>query len=734
MKNKHLKIKRIKPHKNYVLKISTFLSNKYEFSFKATEVKHSGINKKRFGFKLFRQKSLGLKFKIRNIKEKNTNKKEEVDVLNFGITSDLDGRKEFIKKYKAFFNECYFLITHLGSAKYFEQERNVFKHLYPEGLYRFLNELNGVKAFIIQEFGLEIAEPNYLADVLSPVILKNGYYLPYIIFCHIFYGKTEKIVKNLFSKLIPNFLTDFKMIGTSIFRLQEATVYNYRKIFEFGHVMCLDFDEIDSYDKFTDIGNFMESNTIHLNNIWDNSKLLNGRFKRLMWIFDEIWKILREVLFLKINDINFEKIESLGKKINLFFRAFNFYDSIKKNCEYLVKLCDNKSKRKILNHFEDLFKENRFNILFSWEEKTIYIGWRINNIESRYIGSHDKSELFKYQLFPVLIFLSVLCQFSSEENPNSLRNFKSNLLRAFQNLFPKKNICLGDYGKKIDFDVFFKSFYKCIKCKRKTDCKEERNGKNLFKLKCLKEKEQQYLEIPEDYYEEKENENLEAEIELKKEQSIKEKRLENKFETLLKNRDFNGLIEFINRKNKYDTPYKEEYFDLFKEHLSVEYVQKIIFLYFFYPTFIRRSSTFENLCSTVLKLVTLKIKDYDVKYLLKFIEALKNIFKFNNSRKILRDFDSRSFKIQGQLLRIILKLCLFICQYHQNFDEIQFESFFNNLKGIMTSLPDKFNMAIRNTFYYNFKYIRDKENQLEFFKNLFLSTKFKLFRVFNDIN
>lgn len=64
------------------------------------------------------------------------------------------------------------------------------------------------------------------------------------------------------------------------------------------------------------------------------------------------------------------------------------------------------------------------------------------------------------------------------------------LLNNFRVLFPEKNIYLGEYGKIIDFRIFFDPYGKneywrkkeCKKCGNSSDCKDIRDGKFLFIL------------------------------------------------------------------------------------------------------------------------------------------------------------------------------------------------------------------------------------------------------------
>ena len=275
------------------------------------------------------------------------------------------------------------------------------KHLYIEGLIRLINMLN-TKAFVIQEFGLEMKSSKKLAKLLTKVIFKNGYYFPYILFNFKTSKNTKEIQNYLFPLLLSIFLTNFEKKQVREFGTHTSMDYNYEKLFEFSQTLVLDLDSA----RIDNVNNQIEHTLLY--NIWEKEDLPLEQVNTIMEVFNEIWIHLRKYFYLGVNPLNHSKIEELAFKIDKFFPEDQFYKSIKTCSTILIDLCSKEAKKEILEYFEDLFKSKDFLYPSELENETIIIFWRLNTIEPKYISISHVTNLSKLQIFPMLIFLSLL--------------------------------------------------------------------------------------------------------------------------------------------------------------------------------------------------------------------------------------------------------------------------------------------------------------------------------------
>ncbi len=729
MKNENFYVKRIRIGKKYVLKtIKRYPNLKYELSFTAYKVHHTGIKK--------RQKTIGLIFEIRKTKEKGNEENLE-DILKFGITSDLDGRKKYIEKYKAIFENLYFLILHLGSLKHEEKEDKKKKHLYIEGLIRLINMLENTKAFVIQEFGLEMISSNKLAKLLTKVIFKNGYYFPYIIFNFISSKNTKEIQNYLFPSLLSMFLTNFKEQRIGMFGTDISMDYNYEKLFEFCQTLVLDLDSA----RIDKVNNQIEH--ILLYNIWEKEDLPSEQVNTIMEVFSETWIHLRKYLYLGVNPLNYSKIEELAYKIDEFFPEDRFYKSIKTCSRILIDLCSTEAKKKILLYFEDLFQSNDFHYPSELENKTIIIFCRLIAIEPEYTSVSHVTSLSKLQIFPILIFLSLLTKTPSKRDSIRGIDVKQALIKQLKMKIPKKHIYIGEYGRKIDFDTFFRESLDCIKCPDIEWCKGVRNGEYLFtkSYECIREivesefdaemekeaRMDDQLELQEDYYETREFERLQ-----RKKEEAKNNQLSIKVKEYLTNYEFSEALELVKREK---IPFQSQYTEILMNNLINTVVQEILTYFFYTPLYlIKYLKDYSELNRIYLKVIQSKIIEADHFFLTDTINKFANFLKYHYIRRIFHDKHPKTNEIRSIFLKIIMKLCVYICYNHKNFNGTQFTSSFRRIKKILTLSGEKFKIPIRNIFYYNFKYDNEfKENQLRFFVGLFGNKDKKILRVFKEI-
>ncbi|GAI68293.1 unnamed protein product, partial [marine sediment metagenome] len=216
-------------------------------------------------------------------------------------------------------------------------------------------------------------------------------------------NKTKEINKILFPSLLSNFLLNFKIKKLEGFTRIGRKVFDFKKLFEFGQVLTLDLKsaEINKEDK--------KLNNVLQVNIWDCDKLTPDSINKLEDIFCQIWELLRKTFYLGISNINFNKVETISSNINKIFPKDNFLEIIKFSSKILVELIPSDSRKKIMADFEELFKEKEFKYPFDLRRASIYLGWRIFTIDTKYFPTLDDNEiLLKFQVFPVLLFLSVL--------------------------------------------------------------------------------------------------------------------------------------------------------------------------------------------------------------------------------------------------------------------------------------------------------------------------------------
>lgn len=724
------RVKEIKNGQIFFLKSTKgSFDHMYELSFKGRKVHHSGIKKK--------QKTMSLLFEIKDFITKKKRHKILNDTLKFGVSSDLDGYRKYIKNYQKYFKNLFFLLVHLGSLKHEEEiskKKKEDKHLYAEGLYRLIENIGTVKSFVLQEFGLEMSPPKNLSNILSKKILKNGYFLPYLIFNYYISKHTKKINKILFPLLLSNFLLNFKIKKPDGFTRIERKVFNFKKLFEFGQVLTLDLETADVNKDDKKLNNVLQVN------IWDCEKLTPDSINKLEDIFCQIWEHLRKNLYLGISNVNFKKVESISSNIDIIFPKDNFLEIIKFSSNILVELIPNDSRKKIIAHFEELFKEKEFKYPYELRKTFIYLGRRIFTIDTKYLSAiNDNEILLKFQIFPVLLFLSVLVNSDLTKIKIPEKNIKMKTQESFKGFFPNVKIYLGDYGNEIFFDTYFRSSYKCLKCESISECKENRNGNFLFThpKNCIKEIIQREYEqtLYQELYEyeqeklfEEHQEILEKEKEEKKKKKIEQTIIVNYFSELLKNQQLDEAVLYLN-KNKKNLPFKTDYIQYLKDIKNTE-IRRILFIFSFNQIhLIEFLEDYVNLYKKIYEIIKFYIKNSEKEKILNFLKYNDRLLRGHNIKRLFNDKSSRTLILRSTYLRILLKIFIFFCQKHLDFNDNDFQSVFFYLNNLSRINNKKIKMALRNIFYYNYIFDDRSKKSLDFFKSIFEQHNIMMYRI-----
>lgn len=703
------------------------LENK--FSFFAYEVPHKGIGEE--------QKTISLIFEIL---DKNI-------VLRFGITSDLDGDKKYMRYYKKIFNNLFFLVIHLGSLKFKKRREKKDKHLYPLGLYHLINKLDNVKAFIVQEFGLEMMEPKELANILSNEIFRNGYFFPFLLFNIHIIQEAKEIIKNLIAYLIPKFFTTFKKkknrAGSFI---RPKWLYNSKRLLELCYILCVDLNNIE-IDKCT-----KTIKNLPLHNVWEKDNLNEDEINEISKIFDEFWIYMRNCLFFEKTSLDKLKIREFGEKIDNYFPECYFFKTIEKNCEILVNLVAIK-KNEILEHFTNIFEEKTVHIFSNYPEIPLEMMHRILALEFTYFRVVIESKLKKLQIFPLLIFLSKLVGLK-QPTLSTFMDLREVLLEKFQKFFLEKNLYLGSYGKVIDFNIFYDPYHKdsifrkreCKECSMRDGCEPIRDGKFLFKRsrKCpyelhLEDLEYELREEYETYlHSEQEVEYWEAEREFreleKKEKEQVNDLMEN-FYDLIQSKDYKDSLEILKKQSlkqwlRFDKKYSK-YLELFLEEIQVkEIILKFFFesgpyMEYWYP------NDYIDLYKIVQKEINERIIKNDKEFLKEFIKMLAYLtiklrYIFRNNKKQDEELLSEFCKILKIIIHFILKTKEFNDEWLWRY---------KILSQLIFRINKKCKTEIRNIIYNHFKYSIGKEfQQKEYLLKIFESSDPKTSRIFEELS
>ncbi len=688
---------------------------KEKFSFIGHSIHHTGINRE--------QTSIGLTFNIA----------KNQDILKFGITSDLDGKEEYIKEYKTKFDDLYFLITHLGSLKYKNSQEKKDKHLYPDGLYRLIDNLDNVKAFVIQEFGLELASPKKLSNILSDIVFHNGFYFPYLVFSLLNQENSEEIRQIL----IPDMLNKF-------FELFNKNLKE--KIVQFSCVLCLDL----STSSFDDIDNSLID--IDFLNMWDSDELDEEALSGISELFNAFWGELCDNVYYRKRKSTMD-LEDYCKKLNKLLNQKNFCENILENSRLLLSNSPPETRDKFLETIEILFY--RKNIIGSFGPYAfIYDKYYIDFIPNLlrfpltpkyfFLSSLKRSQM-RLLVFPFLIFIYALYEFDSFKSTYT-PEIQEKLLNSFKEFFPEKKIYLGSYGSEIEFNTYFEPYMnqklmgRCRKCFYSAECKNPKDGKYLFRMyrKCTLDEQEDLendwtdLSHEQENYEitvEEINQQREYEEEIKK-----SKRLNYKlFECFLSKDKFEDAYKVLFLKHM--RPFLEfdlEYVNYLKPNLDNDSVKQILFLFFTMPLFTQKSIPANiALLELIYKIIEDEILNTRIEYLGILLKNIHHYLKFRFQNIFSTDTpEFKELKVQ------FVKILGLILQYLISENEFSWlwTERFNYVRDIFAAIKDEeILIELRYIIERDFKFdINNREKQLRQLRYKFISVDKVLLSIFKN--
>jgi len=643
-------------------------------------------------------------------------------ILQFGLTSDLDGDQQYMDSYKTIFKNLYFLIMHLGSMKYKSSastEKKEDKHLYIDGAYSLIASLDTVKAFILQEFGLELATPEELTRILSKVLLSNGYYLPYLIFRMKTGKENENLQKYLLNHLIPLFLNSIaKLITHDIFGIREGP--DERKILDFSRSLCIDF-------KFDDRHNLMP----FYHQFWKTLKkdYSQDDITEIIQRFQEIWSHLHSVLYLGICEFDNPLIKSKVKEIAEFFQDSEFLDVIKRNCEILFEFIKKGSAEEILENFEILFETRAKTNFYNYPDDDIY--FRIRDIEIPHHTIFTQSQVDLIQFLPLLIFLSEL---GTKKFPNLKFNqitqseLTNDLLEFFKEKLSTKHIYIGNYAEKIYLWNYFKDEFRCPDHGPYSNL---RDGTAIFDHwplcpGCLNQDIQQE-ELQTSYDEAVDGEHEKTLIEMHKQEEKEDQIAEENHKELiqlLQNQKFEEAYKVLSEEIYYSKKIlTKEILELLKNHLEMRYV-KLILLEYLLKSYlfaeIKEPENYAFLFTFFKQFVSEKIKnakcnfiDTFMSYFIRNLSKYSRIFhKKNDNGEDLSNLSSSCLEL---IKTIFLSLLEILHKIDPTTDSARWERSFSYLADILDETTEKIRVQLRRIIYLHSK-IKLGKNQLEIIK------------------
>ncbi|KKM22979.1 hypothetical protein LCGC14_1619840 [marine sediment metagenome] len=467
LEDKRLEIIEIEFNKEYVLNFNKDKNNsEKKISFIPYRAYHKGIGNK--------QQSLSLIFEIKNIDQ----------LLRFGITSDTDGGRKYIKHYKKIFNNLFFLVIHLGTLKIKKKFTKVDKHLYLNGLHRLIYKLNNVKAFVLQEFGMELMPSFSLSKILSNVVFSNGFFFPFLIYNIHLEGKDENFKKNLISLLLPKFFERFGDKSSNKFLIRGSPNYNINRIVEFCHALCLNIKKA-KYNKCE-----KKINDVQLYNLWEQDCNEKRVIDEINSKLSELWEHIRDSTYFKSIELDVDIVRKIGLEIDSYFPEVNFYDIIHYNSNLISSLLSQKVKEKILDIFSEYLSSKTFYVPNNCQKISLNLTNRhYREVDLKFSSIKQELDLKNLQVLPLLIFIVELIS-SKPVKYQEMSDIRTSSLKKLKKIFPNKNIYLGNYGKIIDFDIFFdpynlKNYHQKQQCENEClmhhECEILKDGKYLFK-------------------------------------------------------------------------------------------------------------------------------------------------------------------------------------------------------------------------------------------------------------
>ena len=371
----------------------------------------------------------------------------------------------------------------IGNLKEKKKKFKPDKHLYLSGVYRLLDKLINVKAFILQEFGMELMPSSYLSQTLSKLIFRNSFFFPFLVYNIHLEQKKENYKKNLISLLFPKFFKKFINKSSRKLLFHEDTIININRIVEFSHALCLDIKEA-KYNKCK-----MKIIGVSLFNLWEKDCKEKDIIENINSKLNELWTYFRNATYFKSSEFNIELVRKLAIEIDLFFPEVNLYEIISYNSKIISSLLTNKEKDKILTLFTEYFSKSSLYAPNNCHEFSIkLVNRHYREVDLKYFSMEKILDLKNLQIYPFLIFIGELIN-SKPVKYQDMDDLRILTVEKLSSVFPNKNICLGSYGKTINFDIFFdpynkNNYHKKQRCKNEClmqdECEIERDGRFLF--------------------------------------------------------------------------------------------------------------------------------------------------------------------------------------------------------------------------------------------------------------
>ncbi|GAI68290.1 unnamed protein product [marine sediment metagenome] len=221
---------------------------------------------------------------------------------------------------------------------------------------------------------------------------------------------------------------------------------------------------------------------------------------------------------------------------------------------------------------------------------------------------------------------------------------------------------------------------------------------------------------------------LEKEKEEKKKRKIEQTILVNYFSELLKNQQLDEAVLYLN-KNKKNLPFKTDYIQYLKDIKNTK-IRRIFFIFSF--NLIHLIEFFEdyvNLYKKIYEIIKFYIKNSEKEKVLNFLRYNDSLLRGHNIKRLFNDKSSRTLILRSTYLRILLKIFIFFCQKHLDFNDNDFQSVFFYLNNLLRINNMKIKMALRNIFYYNYIFDDRSNKSLDFFKSVFEQHNIMIYRI-----
>jgi len=351
------------------------------------------------------------------------------------------------------------------------------------------------------------------------------------------------------------------------------------------------------------------------------------------------------------------------------------------------------------------------------------------------------------QILPFVILLTEMVDLEAHTIA-PLKDLRNSLKESFRELFPDKNIYLGNYGKKIDFNIYFNPYYKdrkreCRECYFKNECDVNlvRDGKKIFGKyrKCPKELYIEQIEnsLPPDIYDPSEVELEEQQrildeqrpiIEQERREKIRlQEEKQTQFYQLISKSKFSEALEVL-EEIEFNMVFKKDYSKILFDNLDDLNVIKIIFKFFFKSLDYIEQHHPESYIQ-LYKLLT------------QLLERNQRILE-NNLHNISRFFSSRLrylFKKKENLEQLKTQLCVlaqkithFVLKTNR-FDE-EWIRRYKSLAKIINILNDECKIPIRNIFRdkFSFDLNRNVDMQIYSLTNIFRNVDDNILRIIKN--